>query len=411
MLMLIAVMAAVMIFVVGVVIGATRGTGFAFSGASPMQTSAPGIGTPSASAGINQALVNDVLRRLRSEYYGEIPADDVLTDGALRGMVSTLGDPFTSYVEPKFAKILEENQMGEFEGIGATLKRTNSGAIQIVRVYADAPAGKAGIQNGDFIEAVNGTRVTGLNPDEVAAMIRGPRGTEVTLSLRHATDIKPYELKLTRAKVVIPITESHIIGEGERKIAYVALNEFSQTASDQLTRELQTLLKENPKGVVFDLRDDGGGLLDQAVKVGDQFLREGVIVIQRNNKGTEEKRSTTNSGIAQDIPLVVLVNGGTASASEIVAGAIQDYKRGTLIGETTFGKGSVQLPERLANGAQLRITIQRWFTPNNRAIHGVGITPDYVVKRTLDDEQAGRDPQLDAAVKFLLDVVAPSPTN
>jgi carboxyl-terminal processing protease len=171
------------------------------------------------------------------------------------------------------------------------------------------------------------------------------------------------------------------------------------------------LLKENPKGVVFDLRDDGGGLLDQAVKVGDQFLREGVIVIQRNNKGTEEKRSTSNSGIAQDIPLVVLVNGGTASASEIVAGAIQDYKRGTLIGETTFGKGSVQLPERLANGAQLRITIQRWFTPNNRAIHGVGITPDYVVKRTLDDEQAGRDPQLDAAVKFLLDGVAPSPTN
>jgi len=169
------------------------------------------------------------------------------------------------------------------------------------------------------------------------------------------------------------------------------------------------LLDQKPKGLILDLRDNPGGLLSQAVEVGDLFLPEGDFIIERDQAGNVKRLRTTNSGIAQTIPLAVLVNGGSASASEIVAGAIQDYGRGQVIGETTFGKGSVQLPKTLSNGAQLRITIERWFTPKDRAIHGTGIAPDITVARSSEDSKANRDPQLDAAVNFLQTGVKPAP--
>ena len=173
---------------------------------------------------------------------------------------------------------------------------------------------------------------------------------------------------------------------------------------------MKDLLAQNPKALILDLRDNPGGYLNQAIDVGSIFLKPGVFVIERDNKGNERRDNTKGGGIATDVPMVVLVNGGSASAAEIVAGALQDYQRATLIGETTFGKGSVQLPESLSNGGQLRITIQHWYTPKGRGIHGVGITPDYVVARTAADIQAGNDPQLDAAVNFLQSGKAPEAT-
>lgn len=402
-----------LIFVVGLSMGVAASSGFSFAGASPFPprgTATTSIETPvvGSQTGLNTSLMSDVLRRLRTQWYGEIPADDKLTDGAIRGMVSALGDEFTTYVEPKFAKMLEDDTSGSFEGIGATLRQLpNSGGVQIVRTFDGSPAFKAGVLAGDVIESVNGTKVSGLSTTEVAALVRGPKGTTVTLSLRRADRPKPFDLAIVRDRIVIPLVTSKTVGNGA--VAYVSLFDFSAQANGQLRSRIEELLKQNPKGLILDLRDNPGGLLSQSIEVGDQFLKEGVFLIERDFKGNKKESRTTSRGIAQDVPLVVLVNGGSASASEILAGAIQDYGRGVLIGETTFGKGSVQSPQNLPNGGQLRITIERWFTPKDRAIHGVGITPDYVVVNTPEDQKAARDPQLDAAVDYLLFGKTPLP--
>ncbi len=409
---MVGVFVALLIFIVGLTVGVTAAKGFGLPGPSPFLpdlssgTSLAPSNTITSSAGVNLALMNDVLLRLRSQWYGTMPSNDQLTNGALRGMVSSLGDPFTAYVEPKYALILNQDMSGQFEGIGATLKQITSGAIQIVSTFENSPARKGGIQRGDIIDAVNGTKVTGLSVTEVAAMVRGTQGTTVTLSLLRADNPKPISITLTRETINIPLVTSKMVGDGQ--IAYVSLYDFSQEASTQLGTRIQSLLALHPKAIILDLRDNPGGLLSQAIAVGGIFLKPGVFVIERDNKGNERRDSTTGGGIATDIPMVVLVNGGSASAAEIVAGAIQDYGRAKLIGETTFGKGSVQLPETLPNGGQLRITIQHWYTPKGRGINGVGITPDFVVVRSPADIQAGRDPQLDAAANYLLFGKAPA---
>lgn len=396
---------ATLVFALGFIGGVTSRSGLTFSGASPLVRNNNIEGTPAAkvsSGKVNQALIDDAMTRLRSQFYGDLPSDDALTDGALRGMVNTYGDQFTQYVEPKFAKLLAEDSNGSFEGIGATLRqgRTNGG-VQIIRIFEGSPAQKGGVQVGDTIVQVNDTKIGDLGATEVAALVRGPGGTNVKLMIRREGNPKPIELNLIRARIVIPVVTQKALELNGKKIGYVQLNDFSANSSRQLEDAISEQLKTNPAGLVLDLRGNGGGLLDQATRIGDIFLKDGVFIIQRDFNGKEERRNTTNTGIAQDIPLVVLVNGSSASASEVLAGAIQDAKRGILIGETTFGKGSVQLPQMLSNGGQLRITIQRWYTPANRAIHGEGIAPDYVVIRSQDDEKALRDPQLDAALEYL----------
>jgi carboxyl-terminal processing protease len=272
--------------------------------------------------------------------------------------------------------------------------------VQIVRVFKDSPAERAGVQANDIIESVDGRLVNGLGTSEVAALVRGVSGTSVKLKLRRGEQPRPFELSVTRGEIVIPVTTAKMVGPKE-DVAYVSLFDFSAQASKQLNTDLDMLLKKNPKGLILDLRDNPGGLVSQAIEVGDIFLKKNTFLIQRDNKGNQKSSDTTDQGVAQDIPLVVLVNGGSASASEIVAGAIQDYARAKLIGETTYGKGSVQSPQTLANGGQLRVTIERWYTPKDRAINGVGVKPDFVVINTPDDQKANRDPQLDAAVEFL----------
>jgi len=402
-----------MIFIVGITVGVSAANGFSFNGPSAFpaptdRTASIGDGsTPGSSTGLNVTLMNEVLTRLRAQWYGDIPSNDKLTDGAIRGMVSSLGDPFTAYIEPQYAKILEQDMTSKFEGIGATLKSVSGGAVQIVRTFEGSPARNAGVQSGDLIEAVNGAKVTGLNTNEVAAIIRGTAGTSVTLSLRRADTPKAFDITIIRAAITIPLVTSKMVGDGT--IAYVGLYDFSAQASAQLNDKLKELLAKNPKGLILDLRDNPGGYLNQAVDVGSAFLKKGTLVIERDTKGNERSESTSGNGIALDVPMVVLVNGGSASAAEIVAGAIQDYGRAKLIGETTFGKGSVQSPQTLPNGGQLRITIQHWYTPKNRGIHGTGIAPDYAVARTPADELAGRDPQLDAGVNYLQTGKTPSP--
>jgi carboxyl-terminal processing protease len=412
---LVGVFAGMIIFAMGIAAGITLTRGdFSFRGASAFPPPGTATGSisatpPARAAEVDQKLINETLAQLRNNWYGELPSSDALTNGAIRGMVAALGDDFTAYVEPKYARMLEDDASGSFEGIGATLRSVNGAGIQIVRVFDGFPAAKAGVQSGDAIESVNGVKVATLSATEVAALIRGPGGTPVVLRLRRSDTPKPFEITVVRGKIVIPLVTSKMIGTGADKIGYVSLYDFSANARQQLEPRIRELLDQKPKGLILDLRDNPGGLLSQAVEVGDMFLPEGDFIIERDQAGNVKRLRTTNSGIAQAIPLAVLVNGGSASASEIVAGAIQDYGRGQVIGETTFGKGSVQLPKTLSNGAQLRITIERWFTPKDRAIHGTGIAPDITVTRSSEDSKANRDPQLDAAVNYLQTGTRPAP--
>jgi len=404
---LLGVFVAALLFVSGLSVGVAASGGLQLAGASPFAPSNQAA-VGGDSNGINMSLVNDVLRRLRGQWYGDVPAGDKLTDGAVRGLVSSLGDPYTAYIEPRYAKILMDDASSSFEGIGATLRQIPSGGVQIVRTFEGSPAQKAGVLPGDIIEAVDGTSVNGLSTYEVAALVRGTKGTPVTLKLRRADKPKPFDLEITRDRINIPLVQAKMVGDG--KIAYASLFDFSAQAGEQLKEKLAELLKQNPEGLILDLRDNPGGLLTQAVDIGDMFLKDGVFIIQRDAKGGEERKSTTDKGIAQDIPLVVLVNSGSASASEVLAGAIQDYGRAKLVGEQTFGKGSVQSPQTLSNGGQLRVTIQHWYTPKERGIDKTGIKPDFIVPLTPEDATAGRDPQLDAAVEYLLSGKEPEPT-
>jgi carboxyl-terminal processing protease len=336
---------------------------------------------------------------LKEEYYGELPDAQKMPRAAIRGVLSTLDDRNTGLIEPEISKIINQDSSGSFEGIGATVRVNEDNKLEIVRPFSGQPADKAGVKAGDIVIAVDGRSIEGFSVYEAVAVIRGPAESKVKLTIVRGSDPKPFDITVTRAKITIPIVQSKML---EGNIAYVSLFDFSSLATDQLNGEIQTLLAKKPKGLILDLRDNPGGYLQQAIQVADIFLDAGVIATEKDKNGDGEAFRSGPEGIAQDIPLVVLVNGGSASASEIVAGALQDRGRAKLIGETTFGKGSVQLPHTLSDGSELRVTVAHWFTPNGRQIHGKGLTPDVVVALTEDDAQAGRDPQLDRAVQLLL---------
>jgi carboxyl-terminal processing protease len=333
---------------------------------------------------------------LRSEYYGnDLPDSQRLAHDAIRGVIFGLSDQFTSFITPESAKLIEEDATGSFSGIGAYVQLNKQRVLQITRVFADSPAEKAGLKSGDLIIQVNGASIVGDDLSVQVAKVRGPAGSKVTLTIVRGED-KPFDVEVTRATIEIKLVESKMIGD----VAYVSLSRFdSSTTSQQLNDAIQKILANKPKGLVFDLRDNPGGFLDQAIDVADIFLKDGVVLYERTKTGKEQVFNSGDEGIAQDIPLVVLVNGGSASAAEIVAGAIQDRGRGKLIGETSFGKGSVQQINRLSDGSQLRVTIAHWFTPNNREIHGKGLEPDIKVDAGTDP---AKDPQLDRAVEYLL---------
>lgn len=341
-------------------------------------------------------------RIVQQEYYGQLPDSKQLTYGAIRGALQTLGDDYTSFIEPGIAQILREDASGSFEGIGALVRMNAQNRLEIVRPFEGQPAAQAGLRAGDVVVAVDGVSIIGKGLYEAIGLIRGPEGTKVRLTIerpgRGEAPPRPFDVEITRARIQIPVVEARMIGQD---IAYISLAEFNAQATQQLKDGLAKLLEQNPQGLILDLRDNPGGFLREALEVADEFLPEGVVMIERSSDGKTQTYTSTNAGLAQDIPLVVLVNAGSASASEIVAGAIQDRGRGKLVGEKTFGKGSVQLAHQLSDGSELRVTVARWFTPNDRAIHGQGLNPDVEVQRTPDDVAAGRDPQLDRAVEIL----------
>ncbi|RMF49334.1 MAG: S41 family peptidase [Anaerolineae bacterium] len=359
------------------------------------------------------------------DQYVDQPVDDTaMMRGAIRGMLESLGDQHTSYMDPDQFQQANIPLNGEYEGIGAWVD-PNAEYLTIVSPMPDSPAEKAGLQPGDEIIAVDGEDMTGIDGNLVIRRVLGPAGTQVVLTIRRAGVPKPFDVTITRAKITVPSVEYHMIED--QNIAYVQLFDFGQNTSADLHKALKELLAQNPDGLILDLRNNGGGYLQTAIEVASEFIDNGVIMYEQYGDGSRQTYEATGRGLATDIPMVVLVNEGSASASEIVAGALQDYGRAPLVGTVTFGKGSVQnwIPLDNDQGA-VRVTIARWLTPKERTIHEIGLTPDVpiavftqeqwdqgvdleqfgvtedqVVILSEDDIKNKVDPQLDKAIEVL----------
>ena len=265
----------------------------------------------------------------------------------------------------------------------------------------NSPAEAAGLKTGDEVVAVNGENVVGTDPSIVLQSVKGPEGTTVVLTIQRHNPDETLDVTIQREIITVPSVESHMLEDG--RIGYIALFTFGEQSSKDLKDALRSQLAEKPVGLILDLRNNGGGYVDTAIEIISQFIGSGTVMIEQMGNGEDVEFHALPGGLATKIPLVVLVNEGSASASEITAGAIQDYGRGKIVGTTTYGKGSVQnwVPLENNQGA-VKITIARWLTPNGRQIHGVGLEPDYVVNLTDEDIKNEHDSQLEKAIELLL---------
>jgi len=340
---------------------------------------------------------------IHDDYVDQPVNDTTLMQGAIHGMMDSLGDPHTSYMSPEEYKLEEQVLSGEYEGIGAYIDTTGE-YVEIISPITGSPAEKAGLKAGDLIVGIDGEDMTGIPGDVVHSKVIGPAGSQVTLTIRREGVDKSFDVTITRAKISVPSVESKTL---EDNLAYIRINIFGDDTARELRSQLSELLKANPRGLVLDLRGNGGGYLDTAIEVVSEFVDKGVVVYEEYGDGTRHEYKVQSGGLATEIPLVVLVDEGTASASEITAGAIQDYGRGKIVGTTTYGKGSVQNWMALINDqGAIRVTIARWLTPNGRQINEVGIQPDYVVEFTEQDLTDKKDVQLLKAIELLNEMIA-----
>ena len=345
--------------------------------------------------------------QLVHENYVDQPVDDVaLMRGAINGMLASLGDPHTSYMNPDEFKQANESLSGEYEGIGAYVDTTTE-FLTVISPISGSPAEAAGLRSGDAIIAIDGEDMTGIDPEIARQQVLGPAGSVVTLTIKRGSEA-PFDVKITRSKITIKSAEGKML---ENDIAYAQVTTFGDKTTPELQATLETLMAQNPKGLILDLRNNGGGYLQTAVEVSSQFLpKDKIVLYEQYGSGQKDKYTSLGGGLAADIPMVVLINEGTASASEIVAGALQDYGRATLVGVVSYGKGSVQTWTPLSNDqGAVRVTIAKWLTPDGRAIHKIGLTPEVYVTMTEEDYNNKLDPQLDAAIQTLMALLAGTP--
>lgn len=331
------------------------------------------------------------------------PLDDLtLMQGALRGMIDALGDDHSSYMDPEAYKNANDSLSGSYEGIGAFVDTTGD-FLTIISPIPGSPADKAGVRPGDKIIAIDGEDMVGIDPELVRQRVLGPAGTTVILTMDREDEPDPLDFSITREKIDVESASGEML---ENDIGYVQITTFGDKTTRELRDILSELLAQNPKGLVIDLRYNGGGFLQTSVEVASEFIGEGVILYEQYGDGERTTYEALKNGLATEIPIVVLINEGTASASEIVAGAIQDYGRGKLVGVTSFGKGSVQNWVALSNDqGGVRVTIAKWLTPNERTIHKDGLVPDFEIEITNEDLQNDLDPQLDKAIEVLLEEI------
>ncbi len=340
--------------------------------------------------------------------------------GAISGMVSAAGDPYTAFFPPKENQEFKEDLGGEFQGIGAQLGIKN-GRIIVIAPLKGTPAEAAGMRAADIILKVGAEETYGWTVTQAVEKIRGPRGTSVTLTILHENAQKPQELSIIRDVITVPSVESWIkdvssvaeikdsslsaqLKTSKQKIAYLRLSRFGDHSNEDWLKavgQITSAQKQSPlKGMILDLRNNPGGYLDGSVFVASEFLKNGVVVSQVNSDGSKQEYRVNRAGQLILIPLVVIINKGSASASEIVAGALKDTKRATIVGEVSFGKGSVQTPQELPDGSSVHITTGKWFTPKGTSINQTGISPDVSV--IADEISETNDPQLARAIEILL---------
>jgi carboxyl-terminal processing protease len=338
---------------------------------------------------------------IQKDYYRPIDRKGLL-DKSLGAAVKSLDDQFSNYFSPKDYSSFQEATSGQFEGVGMTVEETKRG-LRVMTVYKGSPAGRGGLKSGDVITKVNGRSIAGNSSEASTARIKGPAGTSVTLTVDGGA--REREIKLKRAQVDIPVVESSMEKVGKRKVGHVHLAGFTSGAHGEVSQAVHKLLRDGADGIVLDLRDNGGGLLNEAVLVSSIFIPDGKIVSTKGRSRPEQVYDATGGAIGGDVPVAVLVNRNSASASEIVTGALQDRKRATVVGTRTFGKGVFQEIEQLSNGGALDITVGEYFLPSGRNIggggvaKGDGIAPDV---KALDDPKTKPDEALSAAEKAVL---------
>jgi carboxyl-terminal processing protease len=340
----------------------------------------------------------EAIDTLERDYYRKVDRKELLNE-ALERAVGSLDDRFSHYFAPRDFTDFQAATEGRFEGVGMTVEEIERG-LRVLTVYDGSPADRGGLKPGDLITHVGGRSIAGQSSEESTTRIKGPAGTPVTLTVR--TDGKARELTLRRASVEIPVVKAEMRRSGGRKIAHVHLAGFTSGAHGEVGEAVRRLLKQGADGVVLDLRDNGGGLLNEAVMVSSVFIPDGKIVTTRGRSRPEQVYEATGGAIDQDIPVVVLVNDRSASASEIVTGALQDRDRATVVGTRTFGKGVFQEIEPLANGGALDITVGEYFLPSGRNLggggvsRGAGVSPDVQAE---DDPETPKDEALLAALR------------
>ena len=340
--------------------------------------------------------------RIEDNFIGELPTAKEMTYGAIQGSIALLGDPYTFFVEPIDREIERQSLQGTFGGIGANVTRPEEGGPIYLEPIPGNPAEAAGILSGDELLAVDGESVTPeMTVQAVAEMVRGEKGTVVVLTVRHPDETEPVDIEIERGDILIPSVAYRLLRENDQ-VGYIQLTRFSGESANEIETAVLDLQSQGATQLILDLRGNGGGLLDAAVSVADHFLDDGPILYQQSRGQDERVYEATSETLAPDIPIMVLVDGGTASSSEILAGALQDRGRAQLVGSTpTFGKGSVQLVYDLSDGSSVHVTASRWYTPDHHQLDQQGLQPDVLVTVTQEDIDNGRDAVLNQAVMEL----------
>ena len=331
--------------------------------------------------------------------YLEQPVNDIdLMQGSIRGMIDSLGDPYSTYLDPEQFKEQNTPLEGEYTGIGAWVD-TSGEFLVIISPMPNSPAEEVGLHPGDVVQKIDNEDVTGMDPTLVLKKILGPAGTKVFITITREGEPDLFEFEITRAVIPIPSLESELINGN---IGYIRLYTFGTNSYDEFSLDVSHLLENGADNLIIDLRNNTGGYVDSAIDITSLFLNEKVVLVEEKGDKTTKDYMTTKDPLALDTPLYILVNGGSASASEITAGALQDYDRAILIGTTTFGKGLIQnwIPLKDENGA-VRVSIAHWLTPNGRQIQDLGLTPDIEIEFSEEDYYAGKDPQLEKAIEII----------
>lgn len=345
------------------------------------------------------ALLYEVWDIVESQYYGNLPTDEALREAIIEAVIDELGDRFADYYPEDVVDFIDSRMTGDFEGIGAYVDTNDDGFFYIVRPIPGTPAEAAGIEPDDIVLKVDGRDVFGMTQDEIVAIVRGPAGEAVILTIYREGVEEPFDVTIVRARVEIPVVIAEMRNDN---IAYVQLSSFNQLSRMQLEDAISDLIDQGAQYLILDLRYNGGGLLSSAIEVGDLFLPKSNLVIIRDSAGNEEVLTLPNTGdIAEEIPIVLLVNEASASASELLAAAFRDYERATIIGTVTFGKGSVQTIYTLSDGSEMKVTTARFYSPNDIVINEVGVTPDIIIDGTPVELGGEDDVQLQRAIEYI----------